>query len=238
MAPHLRLGNDLVPAVFRIAEYDRADRLEHVQLPPQASFLRHGGRGGNLRHPLRKRYERLPVLPGEFQPLRSKARNHLAVSGLVEPRGCAVAVILHRVWSLPSGAPPGGTRPGGQPKSGIVEAPHSRRSRRILSVAGRRKTPDGENAGAPRKRPAGTIAGWRSLRVQARDEFPRGRAPPLRPPRRRCRSTGVKNALARAVGRLLNGAQVGSSPRLQGRAAEIAWPRRDLEELLQVQALA
>ena len=59
--------------------------VEHVQLPPQPPSLHHAGSGGNRRNPLGQRDERLPVVAGEFQPLRSKPRNDFAQGGLVEP---------------------------------------------------------------------------------------------------------------------------------------------------------
>ncbi len=105
LALHPGLGDDLVPAVLGIAEHQRPCFSQHVQARPEPADFMHPWAVGDLRHPLGKRPEDLPVFRRHRQIVGHKPGGDLTSGGLVQAGRFAVTVIFHissSVFSTPA----------------------------------------------------------------------------------------------------------------------------------------
>ena len=95
-ALHLGLGDDLVPAVFRIAEDGRPGFFQAVDPGPQAAGFGHGRRGGEGRHPFGQPAQHVPVLGRHVQIFQREPGDDPSRYRLFQAGRWAAAVVFDR----------------------------------------------------------------------------------------------------------------------------------------------
>ena len=93
---HLGLGDDLVPAVFRVAEYGRPGLFEPVGFRPEAAGFGHLRRGGDGHHAFGQPTQHVFVLGRHGQIVACVSRDDPAGSRLFQAGRFAVAVVDNR----------------------------------------------------------------------------------------------------------------------------------------------
>ena len=95
-ALHLGLGDDLVPAVFRVAKDGRPGLFQAVDFGPQAAGFGHGRRGGQRRDPFGQPPQHGPILGRHAQIVASESRDDPLRYRLLQPGRRPAAVVRDR----------------------------------------------------------------------------------------------------------------------------------------------